>query len=83
MPRKDPKYILAAHRAAEASRIVDKQRGLVARLRESGQPTADAEDLLATYLSAQRLLKERLVCLKEERRKKRKPRHESAHTEVP
>ncbi len=52
MPRKKPKVILAAHRAAEARQIVADQYELIVRLKASGYPTLDAERALETYVSA-------------------------------
>ena len=52
MPRKKPKVILAAHRAAEARRIVAEQHALIVTLEESGQSTIDAERALRIYISA-------------------------------
>jgi hypothetical protein len=52
MPRKNAKLIVAAHRAAEARKIVAGQSELIMRLKASGQPTLDAERALQTYVSA-------------------------------
>ena len=51
MPRKSPKLIVAAQRAAEARRVVANQRDLIAKLKASGHPASDAEQLLQTYVS--------------------------------
>jgi hypothetical protein len=52
MPRTKPKVILAAHRAAEARRIVADQHLLIVTLNALGRPTVDAERALQTYVSA-------------------------------
>jgi hypothetical protein len=52
MPRKKAKLIVAAHRVAEARRIVANQHELIVTLKALGQPTVDAERALQTYLSA-------------------------------
>ncbi len=59
MPRKQPKLILAAYRAAEARRIVANQRGLIAMLKSKGKPTVEAEGMLEVYLSSLKLLEDR------------------------
>ena len=51
MPRKQPKLILAAYRAAEARRIVAHQRGLIAMLQAKGESSLDAEGMLEVYLT--------------------------------
>jgi hypothetical protein len=43
MPRRDPELTVAAHRAAEARRIVAGQRLLIETLKASGRPTEEAE----------------------------------------
>ncbi len=58
MPRKQPKLILATHRAAEARRIVANQRGLIAMLKSKRQPTVEAEGILEVYLSSLKLLED-------------------------
>ena len=58
MPRKQPKLILAAFRAAEARRIVANQRGLIAVLQAKGEPTLEAEGMLEVYLSSLKLLED-------------------------
>jgi hypothetical protein len=52
MPRKKATLIAAAHRVAEARRIVANQHGLIARLKASGHSTVDAEGTLRMYISA-------------------------------
>ena len=52
MPRRNTRLIVAAHRVAEARRIVASQQELIARLKALGQSTFDAERALQTYLSA-------------------------------
>ncbi len=52
MPRKKPKLIVAAHRAAEARRIVADLRELIVTLKASGQPALNAERSLQSYASA-------------------------------
>ena len=63
MPRKNTKLVLAAHRAAEARRIVAAQQELIARLTALRQPTFDAECALQTYVSSLKHLEdqERMV----------------------
>lgn len=78
MPRKNVKLILAAHRAAEAARIVAKQQDIIATLKALGQPTAEAERALQTYLSALAHLESHLVRIKVERKKRRQERARSA-----
>ncbi len=58
MPRKQPKLILAAYRAAEARRFVANQRGLIAMLKSRGEPTFEAEGMLEVYLSSLKLLED-------------------------
>ena len=58
VPRKQPKLILAAFRAAEARRIVANQRGLIAVLQAKGEPTLEAERMLEVYLSSLKLLED-------------------------
>jgi len=58
MPRKKANLIVAAHRAAEARRIVADQHALIGRLKASGHPTLDAERALQTYLSSLRHLED-------------------------
>jgi hypothetical protein len=72
MPRKSPKLILAAERAAEARRIVARQERLIAGLRASGQPTLEAEQSLRLYMSALKTLEGHEQKLREERRAKRR-----------
>ena len=50
--RKKTKFIVAAHRVAEARRIVADQHELIMTLKASGRPTLEAEQVLQTYLSA-------------------------------
>jgi hypothetical protein len=50
MPRRSPKLILAAERAAEARRIVARQEQLIAGLKAAGRPTEEAELYLKAYI---------------------------------
>ena len=52
MPRKKPKLIVAAHRVAEARRIVAEQHQLIAKLKAFGRPTLDAERTLRMYVGS-------------------------------
>jgi len=52
MPRKKPKLIVAAHRVAEARRIVAEQHQLIAKLKAFGRPTLDAERTLQMYVGS-------------------------------
>jgi len=72
MPRKQPKLILAAHRAAEARRIVAHQRGLVAMLQAKGEPTSDAEGMLQVYVSSLKLLEDHEWEIRKERKAKKR-----------
>ncbi len=78
MPRKQPKLILAAYRAAEARRIVANQRGLIAVLQAKGEPTREAEGLLEVYLSSLKLLEDHEWKMsKSAKRKRAKPKRSS------
>ena len=55
MPRRDPKLVGAATRAAEGRRIVAGQQLLIETLKASGKPSQDAEVSLQLYVSAQHL----------------------------
>jgi hypothetical protein len=70
MPRRDPKLIVAATRAAEGRRIVAGQRLLVETLKASGKPSEDAEVSLELYISALKVLEYHEQRLREERRAK-------------
>ncbi len=72
MPRKQPKLIMAAHRAAEARRIVGHQRGLIAMLQAKGESTVDAEGMLQVYLSSLELLEDQERKLRQEREAKKR-----------
>jgi len=71
MPRKQPKLILAAHRAAEARRIVENQRGLIAVLKAKGESTLQAEATLQMYLSSLKLLEDQEWKIRQERKAKK------------
>jgi hypothetical protein len=71
MPRKKPKLIAAARRVAEAARIVAEQRALIARLKASGHPVADAEAALQMYVGALKLLEDHERRMKAENKAKR------------
>ena len=71
MPRKQPKLILAAFRAAEARRIVANQRGLIAVLQAKGEPTRDAEGMLRVYRSSLKLLEDHERKIRQERKAKK------------
>lgn len=58
MPRKRPELVLLAQRVATARKIVADQQALIARLAAAGEPTADAENALRSYLSALRHLED-------------------------
>ena len=58
MPRKHATLVAAAKRIAVARRLIVDQQDLIARLRASKQPTADAEAMLQTYRSALRHLED-------------------------
>ena len=66
MPKKQPKLILAAYRAAEARRFVANQRGLIAMLKSKGEPTVEAEGMLEVYLSSLKLLEDREYKIRQE-----------------
>lgn len=70
MPRKNPKQILAAVRAAEARRIVARQEQLIAGLKASGKPTLDAEQYLQMYIGALKHLEDHEHRIKEARKAK-------------
>jgi hypothetical protein len=71
MPRKQPKLILAEHRAAEARRIVENQRGLIAVLKAKGESTLQAEATLQMYLSSLKLLEDQEWKIRQERKAKK------------
>jgi len=71
MPRKQPKLILAAHRAAEARRIIENQRGLIAMLKAKGESSLDAEAMLQVYLSSLKLLEDQEWKIRQERKAKK------------
>ena len=71
MPRKQPKLILAAYRAAEARRIVAHQRGLIAMLQAKGKSSLDAEGMLEVYLSSLKLLEDHEWKIRQERKAKK------------
>ena len=71
MPRKQPKLILAALRAAEARRIVANQRGLIAVLKAKGESTLQAEATLQMYLSSLKLLEDHEWKIRQERKAKK------------
>ncbi len=71
MPRKQPKLILAAYRAAEARRIVAYQRGLIAMLQAKGESSLDAEGMLDVYLSSLNLLEDHEWKIRQERKAKK------------
>ena len=50
MPRRNPKLISAAERAAEGRRIVARQEQLIAGLKAAGQPIEEAELYLKAYI---------------------------------
>jgi hypothetical protein len=52
MPRRNPKLILAAKRAAEGRRIVARQEQLIAGLKADGRPIEEAELYLKAYIEA-------------------------------
>ena len=63
--------ILAAHRMAEARRIVADQHELIEKLKASKQPVFGAERSLQIYLSSLKLLEVQERSIKEERRTKK------------
>ena len=71
MPRKQPKLILAAYRAAEARRIVANQRALIAVLQAKGEPTLEAEGMLQVQLSSLKLLEDHEWKIRQERKAKK------------
>ncbi len=71
MPRKQPKLILAAHRAAEARRIVAHQGGLIAMLEAKGESSLDAEGMLEVHLSSLKLLEDQEWKIRKERKAKK------------
>ena len=76
MPRKKrTKLVLAAHRTAEARRIVAAQQELIARLTALRQPMFDAECALQTYVSSLKHLEdhERMVRTAVIKRETKKP----------
>ena len=72
MPRKQPKLILAALRAAEARRIVANQRGLIAMLKAKGESTLQAEATLQMYLRSLKLLEDHEWKIRQEREAKKR-----------
>jgi hypothetical protein len=68
VPRKNPKIILAAMRAAEARRIVAAQRQLIEGLRAARTLTLDAERTLTTYESSLKHLEAHESKLRAERK---------------
>lgn len=72
MPRKKVKLIVAAQRAAEARRIVEYQRALIATLKAKGESTLDAEGMLEVYLSSLKLLEDHEWKIRQERESKKR-----------
>jgi hypothetical protein len=70
MPRRDPKLVGAATRAAEGRRIVAGQQLLIETLKASGKPSQDAEVSLQLYVSALKVLEGHEQRLREQRRAK-------------
>ena len=70
MPRRDPKLVAAATRAAEGRRIVAGQQLLIETLKASGKPSQDAEVSLQLYVSALKVLEGYEQRLREQRRAK-------------
>jgi hypothetical protein len=71
MPRRNPKLIAAAHRVAEARRIVADQRALIARLKAFRLPVVDAEATLEMYIGSLTLLEDHERRMKEENKAKK------------
>jgi hypothetical protein len=72
MPRRNPKLILAAKRAAEGRRIVARQEQLIAGLKAAGRPIEEAELYLKAYIEALKPLEAIERKLNDERRAKRR-----------
>jgi hypothetical protein len=70
MPKRSPKLILAAERAAEVRRIVARQEQLIAGLKATGRPTLDAELYLKMYIEALKPLEAIERKLRDKRRAK-------------
>jgi hypothetical protein len=83
MPRKNPKLVLAASRAAEARRIVAGQQLLIETLKASGQPTFEAERSLQLYVSALGVLEGHERRLREERRAKARAKPKTGRGDRP
>ena len=75
MPRRDPKLVAAASRAAEGRRIVAGQQLLIETLKASGKPSQDAEVSLQLYVSALKVLEGHEQRLREQRRAKNTARN--------
>lgn len=82
MPRRDPKLIVAATRAAEGRRIVAGQRLLVETLKASGKPSEDAEVSLELYISALEVLEGHERRLREERRAKYRAKPKTSESQA-
>ena len=63
--------IVAAHRAAEARRAVENQRGLIAVLKAKGESTVEAEATLQMYLSSLKLLEDHEQRIRKKRKAKK------------
>ena len=63
--------IVAAHRAAEARRIVENQRALVAMLKAKNELTVEAEATLQMYLSSFKLLEDHEWKIRQQRKAKK------------
>jgi nucleoid DNA-binding protein len=83
MPRKNPKLVLAAGRAAEARRIVAGQQLLIETLKASGQPTLEAVRSLQLYMSALGTLEGHERRPREERRAKTRAKPEIDQSDRP
>lgn len=71
MPRKKQKLIVAAHRVAEARRIVADLNDRIVTLKASGRPTLEAERALETYVSLLKHLEDHERRIKEQDKTKK------------
>jgi hypothetical protein len=71
MPRKKQKLIVAAHRVAEARRMIANLNDRIVTLKASGRPTLEAERALETYVSSLKHLEDHERRVKEQNKTKK------------
>ena len=71
MPRKKQKLIVAAHRVAEARRMIANLNDRIVTLKATGRPTLEAERALETYVSSLKHLEDHERRIKEQNKTKK------------